>query len=628
MYGYAGKILRVDLKEKQVKIQESSENFYRKFIGGVGVAAKIIFDEIDKETDPLSPENILVLGGGPYQSTKVPGSGKWIAASRSPLTGIWGEAAGGGNFGIMLRAAGFDLLVVKGRAEKPVYLWIHDGEVEIKDASKIWGTDTYTAIDKIKEEVENPRASVAAIGQAGENLVRMALICNDKHGFASRTGMGAVMGSKNLKAVATYGEEKPRLADPDRFYEFTRKLIKDFAKVTKLLTTHGTSYFTCVSYDFGNIPIKNWSRGDWITGICSITAPRYTDRILTGKIACPNCPAACHRHVKVEKPEKYKCEGAGPEYETLGLIGSNLMIDDVEAVAKINDLCNRYGVDTISTGSTIGVAMELYEKGIITENDTEGIKLEWGNADAVISLLHKIAKREGIGNVLAEGSVRAAKEIGDGAVEIVSHAKGLDYPAHDPRACNPNALNFATGNRGACHMRGFTIDMYQVRLVRDVPGITIPEIGLGLPPNPKTTWKGHAVHVIRSQDWGALFDSLVQCKFMLIIPKDDSPFHLTEQTKLLNYITGWDLTPQEFIKTGERIFNLQRAVNNKLGVSRKDDVVSPRSFELVHPMHTVPRLDAMLHEYYKIRKWAPDGKPTKEKLEELGLREVAEVLWK
>jgi aldehyde:ferredoxin oxidoreductase len=633
MYGYAGKLLRVDLSEGKERVVEVENSFYRKFLGGVGVAATILFEEVDTQADPLGPENRLIFGTGPFQATHVPGSGKWVVSARSPLSGIWGESCGGGSFGIMLRSAGFDSLIVQGKTNDPVYLWIHNGEVEIRNASKLWGMDTYETVDKIKEELGLTRASVVAIGKAGENLVRTACIANDKHGFAGRTGMGAVMGSKNLKAVAVFGDEKPEIANPGELRNLSRELFIGLAETAADCTEHGTPAFLTKSYGFRNCPIKNWSQGDsWSRGVHNLGTPRYTDRILVKKPSirepyfCPDCPIRCHRYIKVEKPEKYACEGAGPEYESLALLGPNLLIGNLEAVAKLNDLCNRHGLDTISTGATIAMAMEAYAKGVITKEDTGGIELKWGDGDAAIALLEKIVKREGIGNTLAEGSVRAAKKMGKDMIKTVVHAKGVDYPAHDARACNANALNFATGSRGACHMRGFTIDMYQVRMGTGIPGLTIPEIGIGLPPA-ATAPAGHTAHVARSQDWACVFDSLVQCKFMLIWAKDNSPLHLAVQAKLLSYVTGWNTSAKELITTGERIFNIQRAFNVKLGVSRKDDTVPPRMFQPVSPKHASPNFEPMLDEYYQFRGWTQNGKPTREKLQELGLTKVCDALW-
>jgi len=627
MYGYASKTLRADLTESKVKIQKFNEKFYKKFLGGVGIAAKFLFDETGPEVDPLGPENRLIFAAGPFQNTGVLGSARWGVSAISPLTGVWGEANGSGSWGIMLRAAGFDAVVVQGKAEKPVYLWIHDDEAEIRDASKFWGKDSYEAHDKIKDELGVPRASIVKIGQAGENLVRMACVVGDKHAFAGRTGMGAVMGSKNLKAIAVFGTTKQEVADPEKLRKLSGNLSVKVAKSAADFGKYGTPFFLTLSYDYRNAPLKNWALGDWTKGIVKLSTPRYAEK-LTAKIThCPHCPVGCRINVKVEKPQKYACEGAGPEYETVCLMGTSLLIDSLEAIAKLNDLSNRYGVDTISTGSAIAVAMEAYENGVLTKEDTDGLELKWGAADAAIALLEKIVKREGIGDTLAEGSLAAAKKMSKEVVETVVHVKGLDFPAHDPRACNPQGLNYATGNRGACHVRGFVLDHYQVYMAPSdtaVASLTMPEIGLGLPP--KTGWRGQSIFVARNQDWACLFDSLIQCKFMTCLGKDDSLL-LGDHVKLLNYVTGWNISAKELMKIGERIFNLQRAINVKRGVSRCDDRIPSRIFEKAHPKHLIPSLEPMLDEYYEVRGWTTDGKPTREKLLELGLENAAKTLW-
>lgn len=450
----------------------------------------------------------------------------------------------------------------------------------------------------------------------------MACIMNDKEGFAGRTGMGAVMGSKNLKAIAVFGTIKPEVADPEKLKEFSRDLNMKLLKADwiKEFNKHGTAFWLPQSYDFRNVPLKNWALGDWTRGIINLSPPRYTERILVRKNPCPNCVIGCHRHVKVEKPEKYAFEGAGPEYETLAMMGTNLLIDNLEAVARLNDLCNRYGIDTISAGSLIGVVMECYEKGILTKEDLGGLELKWGDADAVIALLAKIANREGIGDILAEGTYAVAKKIGKGTINIVQQVKGLDFSAHDSRihiGGYVHGLNLATSNVGACHVRGFPLDFYQTFMAPGIAKLTIPELGIGLPPT--TGWRGHAKYMVIGQDWACLFDSLIQCKFVSIAGKDES-IRFGDQVKLLNYTTGWDISAKEFRMIGERIFNLQRAFNVRLGISRMDDKLPPRMYEKANPeRHSVKPLDPILDEYYEVRGWTPDGKPTKEKLLELGL---------
>jgi len=631
MYGVTGKVLRVNLTDGKTKVQRFEEEFYKRFLGGVGLGAKILFNEVPPEVDPLDPENRLVFAIGPFQGTPITSTGRWSVSARSPLTGIWGEASSSGSFGIQIRAAGFDGIVVQGKAESPMYLWVHNERVETKDASQLWGLDSYQTYDKIESKLSEPNASIVAIGQAGENLVKTANIVNDKSRFAGRSGMGAVMGSKKLKAVAVFGTSKQEVANPEKLKELNNKVVKRLANASarENLCKHGTPYFLPLSYDYRNVPIKNWTMGDWTRGVLSLSAPRLSEVLSRKRGSCPPvCPIACRGHMKVEKPEKYACEGQVPEYETLGLLGMNLLIGDAKAVAKIGDLCNRFGMDTISTGSTIGVIMECYEKGILTREDIDGLDLKWGNADVVIELVKKIANRDGIGDKLAEGSIAAAKKIGKEAVKMVQHVKGLDFPAHDPRAIIAQGLNYATGSRGACHVRGFVLDHYQVYIhpqAESVPPLTIPELDLGLPP--KSTWRGQSPFVANNQDWACIFNSLIQCLNPTTWGKDKWGLRFGEQLALLNYVTGWDLSPQEYIKIGERIFNLQRAFNVRNGISRKDDQLPPRIFEKVNPNHNILPLSGMLDEYYEYRGWTPDGIPIKEKLLELDLKDAAKALW-
>ncbi len=614
MYGYMGKILRVDLTRGEVKVEEVKEGFYRKFIGGAGLAAKIIFDEVGPGVDPLSPENRLVFAVGPYQGTRAPGSGRWIAAARSPLTGIWADSCAGGAWGPEFKKTGFDALIVQGRAEKPVYIWIKDGEVEIRDASHFWGMDSYEAHDAIIKELGEPKAKVATIGQAGENLVRIACIMSDKHAFAGRCGLGAVMGSKNLKAVAVRGTKEVEVAEPGKLEELCKELYPKIAEGAAAFGAHGTPFYMPVGYELmGDVPVKYWSQGEFISGIMALGAPRYTEKIFVKKEPCLNCPIGCHRYIKVEKPEKYACEGAGPEYEAIAMFGTNCLVDSLEAVAKANDLCNRYGLDVISAGALVGFAMECYENGWITKNDTGGIELKWGDGDAVVAMVEKIALRKDLGDVLAEGIKRAAEKIGKGAPDIIVHVKGLDIPAHDPRAHLSMAINYATGTRGACHERA---DPFCMEL-----GLVIPEFGLEKPTD-RRSWVGQAFATIKYQDLEGMCDCLIQCKFMAF-----GGCTVTDKLNLLNAITGWNMSMEEFAKTCERVFNLQRAFDVRMGVSRKDDTLPYKMFKPVHPKHSLIALEPMLNEYYKLRGWDPDGKPTREKLVELGLEDVARVLY-
>ncbi|MCD6530508.1 aldehyde ferredoxin oxidoreductase family protein [Candidatus Bathyarchaeota archaeon] len=619
LFGYWGKIVQVDLTRKEVVERKLSEGEAKKYIGGVGLAAKIILDGMPPHTDPLSPESRLVFAVGPFQATGIPGSGRWIVAAKSPLTGIWGEANGGGHWGPEFKRAGYDALVIYGRSEKPVYLWIHDGSVEIKDARDFWGMNVYETDSTIKKELGDPKIRVACIGRAGENLVKLACVISDVHGAAGRCGLGAVMGSKNLKAVAVRGEKEVPIAKPEELKEKIRECSRILVENFKEFTKHGEALNMVPRERLGNVPIKNWVLGEWKEGAEKIGAPTYTEVLHAKPLACESCPVACKRHIKVES-DKYPAGPAGqygPEYETLAMLGSNCLIDDLLAICKANELCNEYGIDTISTGSLIAFAMECYERGWITKDDTDGIELTWGNADAMIETVKKIGEKEGFGAVLGQGITYAAEWVGKGAKDIAVHVKGLDFPAHNPRAFFSWGLTFATSPRGACHVHGTSF----------APALgagLLPEVGIDKQVD-RFTWKNKAYITMKYQDWASVCNSLVQCIKPLF-----GGVSLTAHTELLNMVTGWNLKPTELMEAGERIFNLQRVFNVLQGISRKDDTLPKRVFE-PHKKggaaNRIPPLEPMLNEYYELRGWDSDGKPTAEKLAELGLTEALKPIY-
>jgi len=615
MYGYFGWILRVDLTNRKITREKLHEETCKKFLGGAGLAAKIIFDEVSPNVGPLSPDNRLVFAVGPFNGTNIPGSSRWVVASRSPLTGIWGEACGGGYWGSEFKRTGYDALVIYGKADKPAYLWICDGKAELKEASHLWGKDTYETDKIIKDELADSKVRVACIGPAGEKLVKIACIVADEgHGIVARTGLGAVMGSKKLKAVAVRGTKEVKVAYPDKLKELVKELVSKIPKdVKKIFHNHGTPGFLEIHHERGEVPVKYWTKNRWPEGVKKLGGSTYTNTILVKPMACGPCPLSCHRYVKAEKPGKFVVEGMGPEYETLCMFGTSCLIDDLPAIVKANDICNRYGIDTISAGGIIGLLMECYEKGWITEKDTDGIKMSWGNTEALISTVEKIALRTGFGNILAEGLKATAKWIGEEAENAAVHVKGLDFPGHDPRAFFSMLVNYATGNRGACHLHGSPYFAHY--------GALIPEAEIVEAPDPFSLEKAGYV-AAKYQDYCEVFDSLIQCKFW--------SFCLTikDQVNLLSSITGWKITAKELLLIGERIYNLQRAFNIRLGVSRKDDTLPTRMFEKSEGQAIgIPSLEPMLDEYYRIRGWDAEGKPTKEKLVELGLFEVLKPIW-
>jgi len=608
--GYIGRILRVDLTNDKIFDQFLDEKDIKQFIGGSGLGAYFLYKEVPPEIDPLSPENLLIFMTGPLTGSGTPGSGRHEVVFKSPLTGIFARSGVGGSFGVKLKRAGYDGIIISGKANKPVYLLICNGKVEIKDAGHIWGKDTYET-DRILREEYGKGATVATIGPAGENMVRIAGVSHDgvHSRMAGRCGGGAVMGSKNLKAIVVLGDGEVEVAFPDRIKSYRKELLPHIRKVSEGLRKFGTAGGIPNYENIGNFPHKNWALSNWEEGAIKISGQTMEKTILTGRYACHDCPIACGRVVRVESGPFSPVEGGGPEYESIAALGGMCLVDNIEAVAKANELCNRFGLDTMSTGAVIAFAMEAFEKGIITEKDTEEIKLTWGNAQALIDTIKKIAKREGIGEILSEGVRRAAQILGKNSIEFAIHIKGLEPSYHDPRCFFSHAINYATGARGGCHnsSQSHAFEM----------AASCPDLGLNEPQD-RHMIEGKVEFVVKSQNLMCLYDSLVFCKF----------FHTScalqphQVVNFLNYVTGWKLDLNEALKIGERIFNLQRMYNVRCGISRKDDTLPPRLLTLKRDKDKLPPLGQLLSDYYELRGWDEMGIPTKEKLKELGLEDL------
>jgi len=604
--GYWGKYLKIDLTTQETSIENFDEEFARKYLGGVGFATKIISDKVTKETDPLGPDNVLVFATGPYQATNIASAGRCSAAAKSPLTGYWGESSCGGHLGTELKRAGFDAIVITGKSEKPVYLWLNDGKNEIRDATKFWGMDTAETTDAIKEDVGDSRATVSSIGQAGENLVRYACILNDKHAAFGRCGLGAVMGSKNLKALAVRGTLKPPIAEQEKLKEIYKDVLQRImdAPFTEVNSEHGQAASVVPREENGLLPMKNWSQDKWAEGAEKIGTPRFTEELKPKRWPCAYCVMGCHR--KITNP-KYKSETAGPEYETLGMIGSNLLVDDLSTIVEANDLCNRYGMDTIEVGGVLGWAFECYDNGLITQQDTDGIELTWGNAEALVKMVEKIAKREDIGDLLAEGLTPCTQKIPESklyAIEVMGQA----VAAHDPRAFFGEVVTTIASTRGSCHIHGFA---EAVEL-----GAVIPELGITEEIDRFESKKKGYVGAIY-QDVQQVWNSLTWCFFYFF---SDVP--LTDEVNILNAITGWDITPEELQKIGERIVCMQHCFNLDMGLVPEQDNVMPERMTIPHKeggaAGKVPPWKEILKEYWDTKDW-PNGIPTQNKLVELGI---------
>ncbi|MEM3437115.1 MAG: aldehyde ferredoxin oxidoreductase family protein [Nitrososphaerales archaeon] len=607
--GYKGKILRVNLTDSKVSVEPLKEEYIKKFLGGSGIAAKILYDELNPHVDPLSPENKLVFMTGPLTGTLAPGCGRFIIASKSPLTGIWGEAGSAGYWGPELKFAGYDGIIVEGRSENPTYLLINNGNVELKDAKHLWGKDTIETENDLKSELNDPKVRILTIGPAGERLAKIACIVTDGGGVAGRCGLGAVMGSKNLKAIAVKGNGRVEVADESSFHDLVKEISSIIEKNprTKSLRYYGSAGSMEGNEALGDVPIKNWMIDSWPNGAKKLSGQYMAKTILKRAITCFACPIACKREIEIKFGPYAGVKGKGPEYETCASFGTLLLIDDIEVVAKANDLCTRYGIDTISCGNAIAFAYECYEKGLITNKDTEGINLSWGDHDSFLKMIDMIGKRKGIGFILGDGVKIASEKIGKGAEKFAIHVKGLEMPMHDPRAYKSLALGYATSNRGACHLQAAS---HWVE-----GGILFPELGLEEKPN-RFTSEGKAKMVIDMQNFMAVIDSLIICKFALICG-----YTLNHLLRLIEVVTGNKITKEELIRTGERIFNIKRLFNNRLGISKKDDKLPERINKPLSEgiKHSSPNLDLMLDEYYKLRGWDEEGKPKPEKLKELDL---------
>jgi aldehyde:ferredoxin oxidoreductase len=609
--GYVHKILRLDASDRRVDIEELQDEWVRKFIGGSGLGTKFLYDLTDESTAPLGPENHIVFMTGPFTGTTVPLSGRHSVMSLSPLTGIFGESDVGGSWGTMLKRTGFDGIIITGKSEKPIYLWAPDGEYEIRDASHLWGKDTYE-IDRLLRGETHEKAVVCTIGRAGENQVPLATIMTDgKHARAAgRCGLGAVLGAKRLKAIVVHGTGRVPLHDPDRVRNLLKKYGAQIRENMKGFSKYGTSAGLSAFESMGTLPIQNWKFvGRWEQGAGKINGLTLAETVMTGRYYCASCIVGCGRKVKVNSGAYAGVDGAGPEYESLALLGSNCLIDDLEALCYATELCNRFGLDTISTGGAIAFGMECYEKGLIDRKDTNGIELRWGNADALIKMVALIAEKKGFGEVLGQGVRKAAEEIGKNSVEFAMHVKGLELPGHDPRAYNAGGLSFATSSRGACHMAGLSHAFERT--------LKAPEIGI-IGPMDRFQVEGKGILAAKTQNVMGMMDSLKLCKFILF-----GGITITDIVQWYHYVTGRKMTLDNFMKTGERIFNLKRLFNVRLGISRKDDFLPFRSLTLRREgeglIANLPPLGQMLNEYYEYRGWSEEGIPSLEKMSELGL---------
>ena len=619
---YIGKILRVDLSKGAISEEEIREDWAKMFIGGAGLATRYLYKEVSVGADPLGPENLLIFMTGPLTGTASASASRYSVVAKSPLTGIWGHGNSGGSFGPALKQSGYDGIIFQGRSPEPVFLRITDGQPKLCDAGHLWGKTVSETEDLIQKDSKQ-KVTIASIGPGGENLVRYAAIINNKYRAVGRCGLGAVMGAKRLKAVACAGRTPIHLADKALFSEIAKKQIDLLNE--SILKVGFESYGTNMVSDMVNIrggyPTRNWQEGVF-DQIEEVNGQALTDRVLIKGVSCFACPIACGRGTEIKEGPWKGNSGEGPEYETVNTFGAMCGVADLNAITMANYLCNEYGLDTISAGSTIAFAMECYEKGILNKEISGGLEVKFGDEKLIVDLVPKIARREGIGDLLAEGTKRVSETLGQGSDHFAMHVKGLELPAYDPRAAKITGLGYVTANRGGDHITAYV----QGPTFIDTPFLIVEDSKIEDPlvANPK-----EAKVVIDLENALTMFDCIGACKFMgILLPADD-------YVKLIATATGWDFGIDEFRKCGERIYNLMRAFCVREGITRKADILPKRLME--DPLPEGPAkgmtidkdmLEMLKDAYYKIRGWDQEtGKPTIEKLKELELDDLTQDMW-
>jgi aldehyde:ferredoxin oxidoreductase len=627
MYGFNGKTLHVDLTNEKITVEEPLETFYRMYGGGTGMATYYLLKEIPAGADPLGPENVMAIFTGPATGAAVSGQSRVAICAKSPLTGGVGDSQGGGNWAATFKRTGFDGMVITGKARGPVYLWIHNGQVEVRDASHLWGKITGDVERALRDELADEKIEVMQIGPAGEKLVRFANVINMCNRANGRTGMGAVMGSKNLKAIVIKGKINPRFHDPKALKALARWGADHFESSDVYgLGKYGTPNVLEVQQSLGGLPTRNWTSGSF-DGYPSLTGKAMAETILKERDTCYACVVRCKRVVDIQNGD-FNVDPlyGGPEYETVAAFGSYTGVNDLAAISKANELCNKYGLDTISCGATIAWAMDCFEHGIISSNDTGGIQLSFGNADVMVKLVEMIGKREGFGDTLAEGSARASEKFGPGAQDLVVAVKKQELPAHMPEAKRSLSLIYAVSAHGPDHEASehdtsFTPEYsYSERMA---------EIGL-LDPLPARDLGEQKVRYGLYTQWVySACNSLSVCLFVF-----GPAWHLYSTGQLVELVraaTGWNFSLFELMKIGERTLNMQRAFNLREGFTRKDDVLpkklfSPKKGGMTDGVAIPPdQFSQAIETYYCMAGWNEKGQPEPAKLEELGLGWIHEL---
>ena len=619
---YNGKFLRVDLTKGTTMVEDVPELTYRMYLGGATMAAYLLARELKPGIDPLGPDNVLIFTTCPTNASPISGTNRFSAAAKSPLSGGYGEAEAGGWWGPELKLAGFDAIIVTGASSRPVYLWIADGQAELRDASHLWGKTSGDVQDTLKNETDK-RARVLQCGIAGENLVRFANIVNELKHFNGRCGLGAVMGSKRLKAIAVRGKGKLEAKDPAGLAALTKWFRETYDLNADMLHKFGTPRNVGVLNADGILPTHNFQRGQF-EHAKEISGQHMAETILVGEGTCFACAIACKREVEIPELGVTPRYG-GPEYETVGAGGSLCGVGDLKPIAKFNQLCAQYVMDTISTGVTIAFAMECFENGLLTPADTNGIELRFGNAEQLLAMTENIARREGFGAVLADGVRRAAQRIGNGAERFALHVKGQEIPLHEPRGKQGLALAYSTAPGGADHVRAPHDPVYEG--FHPKGGHALEPLGLSEPVSRLELSPGKVRAYYYASNWWTMCSSVGIC-ILAAAPVDI--LGITQVTSLVRALTGWDTSLWELMKVAERGKALARVVNCREGFTPKDDVLPARLHEAFSdgPLKGVrvepDTFTKARRLYYQMEGWDPEtGWPTFAKLAELGIEWAA-----
>jgi aldehyde:ferredoxin oxidoreductase len=625
-HSYHNKILRVNLTDGRISVDEPGALYFRKYMGGWNIIADTLVREVPPDADPLGPENKLIFAPGVLTGLPIMGASRNAVGAKSPITGGFGAAEVGGSFPVQLKRAGYDALIIEGASERPVYLWIKDGEVEIRDAARLWGKTTKETEEMVREELGEKRAELSMIGPGGENLVQFACVMNGLKDAAGRTGMGAVMGAKNLKAVAAYGTQNVEPADPDTIQAMARRSAQEVRDGERAAWAHEAGTGGKALEDgiiSGNMPVRNFRDGVFpeISGLEYVV-----DKIGVGMEGCWACAVRCKKVVQAQEPYEVDPDYGGPEYETIGSLGSTCGVSDIVAVSQANVLCNAHSLDTIGAGVTIAFAMECYEEGLLTQEDTGGIDLRFGNGEAMVQMVEKIALREGLGDILAEGLLPAAAKIGGGAERFAVHAKGQAQPMHEPRLKRGLAIGYAVSPTGAdhCHslhdtgLAAANDDGFLFREGLRTVGVLEPLELESLGPDK-----------VRA----TIYDSMTSIMQNCLTTCFFTGWSLVDLTAMVRAATGWDVSDLELVKVGERAMTLARVFNMRAGLTADDDRLCERSYSptrdgfLSDGGIDEEELKQAMHVYYVMMGWDREtGIPYPETLHELGVGWAADYL--